>query len=103
VEHTLLPSPDVDDYRNWGKYAPAITRWEWVIGRPAPAPTEPNSKGGHRLSPRFTEFMMGVPEGWICDVDISRNDKLKAAGNGVVPAQAAAALKDMLTAFEEDR
>jgi DNA (cytosine-5)-methyltransferase 1 len=44
---------------------------------------------------------MGVPEGWICDVDISRNDKLKAAGNGVVPQQAAAALRDMLTAFEE--
>jgi DNA (cytosine-5)-methyltransferase 1 len=85
---------------NWGPYEPAIRRWEHVNG-PAPAPTEPNAKGGHRLSPWFTEWMMGVPKGWICDVDISRNDKLKAAGNGVVPQQATAALKDMLTALTE--
>lgn len=88
---------------NWGAYEPAIRRWEAVVGRPSPPPTELNAKGNHRLSPRFTEFMMGVPEGWICDTDISRNDKLKAAGNGVVPAQAAAALTDMLAAFEKDR
>ena len=43
--------------------------------------------------------MMGVPDGWIVDVPgISRNEALKAAGNGVVPQQAAAALRDMLAA-----
>lgn len=93
------PDPSI----NWGPYEPAIRRWEAVLGRPAPAPTEPNAKGNHRLSPRFTEWMMGVPEGWITGLvthkGISRNEQLKAAGNGVVPQQAAAALKDMLGAF----
>jgi DNA (cytosine-5)-methyltransferase 1 len=45
--------------------------------------------------------MMGVDSGWITDVPgISRNDQLKACGNGVVPQQAAAALADMLASFE---
>lgn len=45
---------------------------------------------------------MGVPEGWITDTPgVSRNDQLKACGNGVIPQQAAAALRDMLTAFED--
>ena len=81
----------------WGDYAPAIARWEAVLGRPAPAPTEPNAKGGHRLSPRFVEFLMGVPEGWVCDVPgITRNQALKALGNGIVPQQCAAALRAFL-------
>ena len=46
--------------------------------------------------------MMGVPDGWIVDVPgISRNEALKAAGNGVVPQQAAAALRDMLAHTNE--
>ncbi len=82
----------------WGDYAPAIARWESVLGRPAPAPTEPNAKGGHRLSPRFVEFLMGVPEGWVCDVPgITRNQALKALGNGIVPQQCAAAFRAYLT------
>jgi DNA (cytosine-5)-methyltransferase 1 len=41
--------------------------------------------------------MMGLDDGWICDVPgVSRNEALKAAGNGVVPQQAIAALNDML-------
>lgn len=73
------------------------------MGRCAPAPTEPTGRNaGHRLSPRFTEWMMGLPDGWVTDpaIGISRNDQLKACGNGVVPQQAAAALRDMLAAFE---
>ena len=68
------------------------------MGRRAPAPTEPTGRNGnHRLSARFAEWMMGVPDGWIVDVPgISRNEALKAAGNGVVPQQAAAALREML-------
>ncbi|WP_454301129.1 DNA cytosine methyltransferase [Salana multivorans] len=82
----------------FGDYAPAVARWEAVLGRPAPAPTEPTGKGGaHRLSPRFVQFMMGLPDGWVTDVpDITRNDQLKALGNGVVPQQAAAALRWLL-------
>jgi len=41
--------------------------------------------------------MMGLPDGWITDVPgISRNEALKACGNGVVPQQAYAALTHML-------
>jgi len=46
--------------------------------------------------------MMGVPDGWITSpaIGLTRNEQIKACGNGVVPQQAAAALRDMLTAFE---
>ena len=77
----------------WGPYAPAVERWEYATGRPAPAPTDPGTRGGQRLAPRFVEWMMGLPAGWVTDVPgISRNDKLKMLGNGVVPQQAAAAI-----------
>lgn len=40
---------------------------------------------------------MGLPEGWVTAVpDLSRNEQLKALGNGVVPQQAAAAYASML-------
>ena len=42
--------------------------------------------------------MMGLPAGWVTNVDISRNDQLKALGNGVVPQQAAAAIRHMTAA-----
>jgi DNA (cytosine-5)-methyltransferase 1 len=81
----------------WGPYAPAIARWERVMGRPAPAPTEPG-KNGPRLSPRFVEWLMGCPDGWITEVPgIPRNAQLKAAGNGVVRQQGAEALRELLT------
>jgi hypothetical protein len=82
---------------SWGKFEPAIRRWESIIGRPAPAPTKPDGKdGAHRLSSEFTEWMMGVPAGWITDIGLSRNDELKACGNGVVPQQAELALRILL-------
>jgi hypothetical protein len=84
---------------SWGKFEPAIRRWEAVMDRPAPAPTLPDGKdGAHRLSPWFTEWMMGLPEGWICDPEIglTRNEQLKACGNGVVPQQAELALRILL-------
>lgn len=84
---------------NWGKYEPAIRRWEKVNGE-APAPTEPNTNGKHRLSARFTEWLMGLPAGWVTDVGISRNDELKALGNGVVPQQAIMALTAMKMATQ---
>ena len=82
-----------DVVTNWGKFEPAIRRWEAVIGRPAPEPTKPDGKeGNHRLSSKFTEWMMGLPDGWITDIGLKRNDELKACGNGVVPQQAELAL-----------
>ena len=79
---------------NWGRFEPAIRRWEQTINRPAPAPTKPDGKdGNHRLSPEFTEWMMGLPQGWVTDCGLTRNEQLKACGNGVVPQQALLALQ----------
>jgi DNA (cytosine-5)-methyltransferase 1 len=79
---------------SWGAYEPAIRRWERTLGRPAPAPTELAPKGGQRLSPAFVEWMMGLPAGHVTAVPgISRNDQLKALGNGVVWQQGAAAIR----------
>ena len=95
---TTLTDATVRQADTFGQYEPAIARWEAVLRRPAPAPTEPTGKGGaHRLSPRFVEWMMGLPDGWVTDTDTSRNEQLKALGNGVVPQQASAALRHMLT------
>jgi len=83
---------------DWGKFEPAIRRWE-ALTRPAPAPTKPDGKdGAHRLSAEFTEWMMGLPEGWVTspEIGLKRNDQLKACGNGVVPQQAEMALRILL-------
>ena len=96
---TSLTDAAVREPAKWGDYAPAIARWESVIGRPAPAPTEPGPKGSPRLSPRFVEWLMGLPAGHVTDpaIGLTRNQQLKALGNGVVPAQGAAALEWLLS------
>jgi len=91
-----------DGCSRWGPYAAAIHRWEIRLGRLAPPPTEPGKDGRHRLSPRAVEFMMGLPDGWVCDTGIPRNAQLKALGNGVVPQQAALALSLLLPRLAED-
>jgi DNA-cytosine methyltransferase len=86
---------------SWGRYEAAIRRWEAVLGRPAPNPTEPNRHGNPRLNPEFSSWMMGWPAGWVTDVPgISRNDQLRIIGNGVVPQQATAALQWLLQIAE---
>jgi len=81
---------------SWGKFESAIRRWE-SLTRPAPAPTLPDGKdGSHRLSSLFTEWMMGLPLGWITGHGLKRADELKMAGNGVVPQQAELALRYLL-------
>jgi hypothetical protein len=116
----ILPTPQVDDSKNtghnqdrrttlasevwatqqttnWGKFEPAIRRWEQALGITAPAPTKPDGKDDqHRLSSEFTEWMMGLEPGWITDCGLTRNEELKAAGNGVVPQQAELALRILL-------
>ena len=77
----------------FGKYAPAIARWEQVVG-PAPAPTKPGRTGKPRLNPEFASWLMGLPPGWITDTPgLTDNQALHAAGNGCVPQQVAAALE----------
>jgi DNA (cytosine-5)-methyltransferase 1 len=40
--------------------------------------------------------MMGLPAGHVTDVGLTRNEELKALGNGVVPQQAALAVRTLL-------
>jgi DNA (cytosine-5)-methyltransferase 1 len=41
-----------------------------------------------KLRPEFTEYMMGLPVGWVTSLPLSRTQKFKIIGNGVVPQQA---------------
>jgi DNA (cytosine-5)-methyltransferase 1 len=85
-EQLAIPMPG-DPSMDWGPYTPAIVRWAHVIGRPPPDPMVDG-----KLSPLFTEWLMGLPEGWVTGFGIARNPLNKMLGNGVVPQQAAAAL-----------
>jgi DNA (cytosine-5)-methyltransferase 1 len=83
----------------WGKYEPAIHRWEAILSRQAPVPTTLSPRGNHRLNPEFASWMMGLPEGWVTEVpELSRKEQLHAIGNGVVPQQAAHAIRLLLSA-----
>ena len=83
--------------RRWGRYTLAIRRWEHLTGRLAPSPTLV-SAGQYRPAPRFVEWLMGLPDGWVTDTDLrlTSSEQLTALGNGVVPAQAAHALRALL-------
>jgi hypothetical protein len=79
-------------------YEAAVRRWEPIIGRPAPPPTERNKDGKAQLSPKFTEWMMGLPEGHVTEraLRLTRTQQLKLCGNGVVPIQAARAVRRLV-------
>ena len=46
-----------------------------------------------KLNAKFVEYMMGLPIGWVTDLNLSRAQQLKMLGNGVVPQQAYHALE----------
>jgi DNA (cytosine-5)-methyltransferase 1 len=99
-DEPLLPGQAVEMAQQWGKYEPAIRRWE-NLTRLAPAPTEPNKNGNPRLSAAFSEWLMGWPAGHVTAVPgISRNEQLRIIGNGVVPQQAQAAIRWLLSVAE---
>jgi hypothetical protein len=78
---------------DWGPYETAVRHWEHALGCPAPAPAEQVPGGRPRLAAEFAEWLMGIP-GWVTHVPgISRGAQLRIIGNGVVPQQAAAALR----------
>jgi DNA (cytosine-5)-methyltransferase 1 len=55
--------------------------------------TSPNTLVDGKLNAKFVEYMMGLPDGWVTDLDLSRAQQLKMLGNGVVPQQAYYALE----------
>lgn len=79
-------------------YGPAIRRWERIIGRPAPEPTEPGDRTNRRLSPLFTEWMQGCDEGWVTGLDLPRNAQLTILGNLCMTRQAVEGYRRLLTA-----
>ena len=72
---------------HFGKYEPAIRRWEQTLGRTAPVPVDERG-----INNSFVEWMMGLPENHVCNQGLSRTAELKMLGNGVVPQQALLAL-----------
>ncbi|MEV4437513.1 DNA cytosine methyltransferase [Streptomyces sp. NPDC049577] len=101
------PDPGEHSGPDWGLYAPAVARWESIIGRAAPRPTD----DGGRLAPVFVEWMMGLDLGHVTAVPAPegmsaaglRQAQLKRLGNGVVPLQAAAALRLLVDRVAAER
>lgn len=80
----------------WLDYAAAIETWETVVGRPAPVPVVKGPGGGIVPSARFIEWMQGLPDGWVTDVQgITIEEQIEALGNGVVPQQGVLALRSL--------
>ena len=73
-QEARVGDPLVTDRRTvqrWGHYADAITRWEHITGRPAPAPALLNDADSTRPAPAFVEWLMGLPEGWVTGTEPS--------------------------------
>lgn len=58
--------------------------------RPTPNPLDQS-----KLNPKFVEYMMGLPEGWVTDLPLSRAQIFRLLGNGVVPQQAYKAIETL--------
>jgi DNA (cytosine-5)-methyltransferase 1 len=81
--------PPVERMQRMGrKFA---TRFDMHL-QPIPNPLDQDGK----LNPKFVEYMMGLPEGWVTDTELSRAQQLKMLGNGVVPQQALFALSQIM-------
>lgn len=90
----------------WGDTAPAILTWVMLTGREPPPividhpdrqlhPRFPESRAA--TNPEFIEWLMGLPAGWVTEVPgLTRNQQIKALGNGVLPQCAATAIRGMM-------
>ena len=70
-------------------YEAAIERWKAIQGKP------PSPLMGERLNPKFVEWLMGLPSGWVTECGLSISQQLKMLGNGVMPQQAYLALESL--------
>lgn len=81
----------------WQQYEAAIRRWELLTGRSAPYPVERGTRGQPRLAAAFSEWLMGLPKGFVTDLGLPYSAQHRALGNGVVPQQAVEALWRLVT------
>jgi len=82
---------------SFGKWEDAIRRWERITGRLAPKPNITTSKKYDIVSPRFVEWMMGLPDGHVTDLGLTYESQMKVLGNGVVPLQATHAIHFLIS------
>ena len=75
-------------------------RDEYRFSRSMDRQTVPNTLDQGRLNTKFVEYMMGLPVGWVTDLDLTRAQMLKMLGNGVVPQQAYHALSVLINNIE---
>lgn len=65
----------------------------------SPPPSTPSRRPGgkQQLSTRFVEWLMGLPDGHVTGTDLAlpREQQLLLLGNGVVPQQAALAVRTL--------
>ena len=81
----------------WGDSAPAILTWAILTGHTPPPIVGDRQDYRAETTTEFVEWLMGLPPGWVTGVPgLTRNQQLKALGNGVVPQAAATALQDLL-------
>lgn len=100
----IVPLIEPDGHGPWSVWTDAFRRWEKIAGYPVPELTVTIGNGKTRTSQFFIEWLMGLPQGWVTGVPgVSRRAAMKMLGNGVVPQQAALALKIMLARFKEYR
>jgi DNA (cytosine-5)-methyltransferase 1 len=57
--------------------------------------------GTPKPNPVLSEWLMGLPEGWVTDpaLGLTLAQQLTALGNGVVPAQAQVAIRYLTAAY----
>lgn len=81
---------------NFESYLPAIRFWEETLGIKPPKATV-SIDGRPMLNPEFSEWVMGLPRGWVTDpaIGLTRKEQLQILGNGVVPQQAEYAIQTM--------
>jgi DNA (cytosine-5)-methyltransferase 1 len=87
----------------WGRYEAAIRRWGVLAGCPAPYPVERGTRGQPRLAAAFSEWLMGLPKGFVTDLGLPYSAQHRALGNGVVPQQAVAALWQLVARATDQR
>ena len=67
-----------------------------MAGRPRRRIPRITTPGANSLSPDLYEWLMGWPAGWTAVPGLTDADRIRLAGNGVCPRQAAAGIIDCL-------